>query len=284
MNTEHIICLILAFAFLGLALWIITDNLRCVRRIDAEMQRRRDKRTRINARAPEHPLLFAPGVQIRVNADGTLPEWIQIAPFGEWPTRDGRAVQRFHAEAAEQIISWFNFWPRRIARLAHIQAVKVWVGHPDFAPEEWPERIELGSITELSADEQGLNARVSWAAGALTHVTKHRFPSVAWDCDVIGDGIEVPALLWSVGMWHQPNIKSVKAVINALSDDEGEGELEAEENAEVDGDEEDSIEDAETRRLGDWETRRPRKPPSLKLRSPRKNQRVTACWGRSWRR
>jgi phage I-like protein len=78
--------------------------------------------------------------------------------------------------------------------------VKVWVGHPDFAPNEWPERIELGSITELMIDDNGLNARVEWNAEAMEHVTKHKFPSVAWDCDVNGDGTETPAMLWSVGM------------------------------------------------------------------------------------
>ena len=179
------------------------------------------RRIRINARAPEHPLMFAPGIALEINAE-ELPEWVQLAPFGEWPTRDRQAVQVFNAEAAEQVISWFNFWPRRLARLAQVNAVKVYVGHPDFAPAEWPERIELGSVVELNADEQGLNGRIRWNAGAIEHVRKHKFPSVAWDCDVEAEGIERPAMLWSVGMWHKPNIKAVAAVINAAGDDESE--------------------------------------------------------------
>jgi hypothetical protein len=187
---------------------------------------------RLNAKAPEHGFIFAPGQAIEINADA-LPDVIQIAPFGRWPTRDKQAVQVFNAESAEQILSWFNFFPRRLARLARINSVKVWVGHPDFAPQEWPERIELGSITELMIDEHGLNARVEWNAEAMEHVTKHKFPSVAWDCDVNGDGTETPAMLWSVGMWHRPNIKSVQPVINAEGYEES---------------------DEETGRLGDSET------------------------------
>lgn len=174
--------------------------------------------TRINAKAPEHGLVFAPGIAIELNADNTLPEWIKLAPFGEHPTRDKKAVQVFNAESADQIISWFNFFPRKLARLANINSVKVWVGHPDFAPNEWPERIDLGSVTELKHDDTDLWGKVRWNAGAVEHVTKHKFPSVAWDCEVNGDGTETPAFLWSVGMWHKPNIKSVEAVINAAED------------------------------------------------------------------
>lgn len=185
----------------------------------------RGHKTRINAKAPEHGFIFAPGQALQMNADETLPPVIQIAPFGRWPTRDKKAVQVFNAESAEQVVSWFNFWPRRLARLARLNAIKVWVGHPDFAPNEWPERIELGSITELIIDADGLNAKVEWNAEAMEHVKKHKFPSVAWDCEVNGDGTETPAMLWSVGMWHKPNIKSVQAVINAEGyDDEEESD------------------------------------------------------------
>jgi hypothetical protein len=176
------------------------------------------RQLRINAKAPEHGLVFAPGIAIELNADNTLPEWIKLAPFGEHPTRDKKAVQVFNAESADQIISWFNFFPRKLARLANINSVKVWVGHPDFAPNEWPERIDLGSVTELKHDDTDLWGKVRWNAGAVEHVTKHKFPSVAWDCEVNGDGTETPAFLWSVGMWHKPNIKSVEAVINAAED------------------------------------------------------------------
>ena len=195
------------------------------------------RRLHLNAKAPEHGFIFAPGQAIEINTDA-LPDVIQIAPFGRWPTRDKKAVQVFNAESAEQILSWFNFFPRRLARLARINSVKVWVGHPDFAPAEWPERIELGSITELMVDEHGLNARVEWNAEAMEHVTKHKFPSVAWDCDVNDDGTETPAMLWSVGMWHRPNIKSVQPVINAEGYEEESPEIEEPETKDSDPEQE----------------------------------------------
>lgn len=177
----------------------------------------------------KQPILFAAGREIALNADATsLPEWIQIAPFGEFPTRDKSKIQVFNAAAAAEMIAWFNFWPRRMARLAHVNCIKVYVGHPDLAPGEWPERIDLGSVMELADDEHGLNARVNWNAGSLEHAKLHKFPSGAWDTDDI-DAIHIkPVMLLSVGMWHKPNIKSVQSVINAVPDDETNPETEPE--------------------------------------------------------
>lgn len=182
------------------------------------------RRLRLNAESGEdHHRLFAPGIRIALNAEA-LPEWIQLAPFGSWPTseRDAEgnpeATQVFNTDAAAKVVKWFNFFPRKLARLARLNTIKVWVGHPDFAPEVWPERIELGDVVELKADDAGLNGRIRWNADAVQHVRKHKFPSVAWDTEPQGDGTEVPVLLWSVGMWHRPNIKSVQAVINAAPD------------------------------------------------------------------
>jgi phage I-like protein len=211
---ESILCLVV-LAVCVLAVREIIHGVSVRHQVNLHLSNRQRRRLRLNAKAPEHGLIFAPGTAINAEAEA-LPEVIQLAPFGRWPTRDKSAVQVFNAESAEQVISWFNFWPRRLARLARLNAIKIWVGHPDFAPQEWPERIELGSITDLFADEHGLNARVQWNAEALEHVRKHKFPSVAWDCEVNGDGTETPAMLWSVGMWHKPNIKSVQPVINAV--------------------------------------------------------------------
>ncbi len=220
----HPFIILLVVSLIITALVITVENLFSIRNIHRELNQRKQRKTRINAKAPEHGLVFAPGLAIEINADDTLPEWIKLAPFGEHPTRDKKAVQVFNAESAAQIISWFNFFPRKLARLANINSVKVWVGHPDFAPEQWPERIDLGSITELKHDETDMWGKVRWNAGAIDHVRQHKFPSVAWDCEVNGDGTETPAFLWSVGMWHRPNIKSVEAVINASTEEDPESE------------------------------------------------------------
>lgn len=196
-----------------------------------------NRRIRLNAEpAGEHHRLFAPGIKIALNADTTLPEWIQLAPYGSHPTseRDANgepeAMQVFDAASAARVVKWFNFFPRKLARLARVNSIKVYVGHPDFAPEIWPERIELGSVEELKADDDGLNGRIRWNADALQQVRIHKFPSVAWDTEPIGDGsTEKPVLLWSVGMCRRPNIKNVNAVINAQPDAEEDPEPEPKE-------------------------------------------------------
>jgi hypothetical protein len=188
---------------------------------------------------PKSNLLFASGVAVALNADTTLPEWIQLAPFGRHPSRDKKSVQVFNAEAAQQVIQWFNFFPRRLGRLMGLNACPVWVGHPDFAPETWPDRRQLGNVQELEAREDGLYGRITWNAdaSAIINAEGHKFPSVAWDCDQGSDNELHPAMLWSVGMWAKPNIKSVQPVINAEGyDDEEEDD---------DDDDDDKKEDAD---------------------------------------
>ncbi len=178
------------------------------------------RRVRLNA---ESYRIFAPGIKTALNADASaLPEVIQLAPYGSWPTFEKdengvpEAVQVFDADVARELVNRFNALHRRLFRLARVNSCKVYVGHPDFAPEVWPERIEVADVTELSFDEAGLNGRMRWNADALPLVRKNKFPSVAWDTQVTSPGQERPIMLWSVGMWHRPNIKEVRSVINAL--------------------------------------------------------------------
>jgi hypothetical protein len=179
-------------------------------------------RLRLNA---EVYRIFAPGVHTALNADAAvLPEWIQLAPYGSWPTSERdehgqpEAVQVFDADGARDLVSRFNALHRRLFRLARLNSCKVYVGHPDFAPEVWPERVEVADVVELSFDAEGLNGRMRWNTDVLDIVRKNKFPSVAWDTQVTGQGQEKPVMLWSVGMWHRPNIKDVRSVINALPD------------------------------------------------------------------
>lgn len=168
---------------------------------------------------PKLPLLFAAGQALALNADA-LPEWIQLAPFGDHPTRDKKRVQVFNSDAAKQVIRWFNFFPRRLGRLMGINATPVWIGHPDFDPDTWPERTQLGNVADLEERADGLYGKITWNAEAVNalRIDGHKFPSVAWDCDE-GEGNKLhPAMLWSVGMWRTPNIKSVQPVINAGED------------------------------------------------------------------
>jgi hypothetical protein len=176
-------------------------------------------RVRLNS---ELHRIFSPGLRTVINAAADdLPEWIQLAPYGEWPTTergaDGKpeAVQIFTREDAVAIVKRFNALHMRLARLARVNSCKVYVGHPDFAPDIWPVRIELANVTALQEDDHGINGRMRWNADVIGKVRKNCYPSVAWDTEVISEGKERPVMLWSVGMTAKPNIKGVKSAINA---------------------------------------------------------------------
>ncbi len=162
--------------------------------------------------SPFLEILAAP----ELNAEAA-PVWIELAPFGAHPTRDGGAVQLLDADSAAELVSYFNFWPRRIARLMEINACPVWLGHPDFAPEIWPDKLRLGSVVELAVKNNALHGRIEWNADGLELLAtrEHRFPSVAWECETLAPGKRRPFMLWSVGVWKSPNIKNTAPIINA---------------------------------------------------------------------
>lgn len=169
---------------------------------------------------PKNLIVHTTGLQ--VNATGSLPEWIQLAPYGEHPTRDRASVQVFNAAIAEQLVNAFHGIFAKITRVIGLNTVPIWKGHPDFAPTEWPEKIRLGSITDLAAREDGLWGKAEWNAEAEREIkeNRHRFASSAWDVEELSPGKIQPVILWSVGMWHQPNIKSVLPVVNAGTEEE----------------------------------------------------------------
>lgn len=184
-------------------------------------------RTRLN---DEMQRIFASGLKTQINAE--LPEWIQLVPYGEWPTSERdengkpEGVQVFTREDAAALVKRFNAWHRRLGRLARINSCKAYVGHPDFAPDIWPKRVELGDVMELSDDDKGLNGRMRWNGDAEEQLKKNPYPSVAWDTDVYEPGRERPVMLWSVGMTSRPNIKGVKSAINACACEDPEPEPE----------------------------------------------------------
>lgn len=165
-----------------------------------------------------------------INADEIAPAWVLLAPFGEHPSRDGKRVQVLDAESAAELVAAFNFWPRRVARLMEINTVPVWLGHPDFAPHEWPEKIQLGHVAEIAARDGALWGRVEWNAKGLEVLSarEHRFPSVAWEVVYNGTQRGTPINLWSVGIWRAPNIRSTPPIVAAEINSEQEANNEPE--------------------------------------------------------
>lgn len=168
---------------------------------------------------PRLPILFSPGEVSAINAGAS--SWVQIAPYGSFPTRDKKYVQVFTPEAAQDIKEWFDSFGRKLSRVLGIaSAVPVYLGHPDFAPEQWPERVKLGEVSALEVRADGLWALIAWnETGDKTIIDGvHKFPSSAWDCEQSEGNTIVPNLLWSVGMWRTPNIKGVAPVLSINAD------------------------------------------------------------------
>jgi hypothetical protein len=71
--------------------------------------------------------------------------------------------------------------------------------------------------------ERGLEAQLAYNAEgeAVKAAGKHVYPSVSVECEADEAGRIHPKLLWSVGLWHRPNIPSVDSIVtvNAAEDE-----------------------------------------------------------------
>lgn len=174
-----------------------------------------------------HQALFAIGRRIEVNAAES--PWIPIAPAGRFKTSDGKFVQVLNSEAFQTVVDWFQNIGSKLKRVLGIDSVPVFLGHPDFAPDKWPQRKQLGTVTALKEIGSDLCAQIAWNADGRQVIAegKHIYPSAAWDCEQLGDAAEItPAVLWSVGLWHKPNIKEVAPILSINASPEPEPEPE----------------------------------------------------------
>lgn len=172
-----------------------------------------------------HQALFAIGRRIEVNAAES--PWIPIAPAGRFKTSDGKFVQVLNSEAFQTVVDWFQSIGSKLKRVLGIDSVPVFLGHPDFAPDKWPQRKQLGTVTALKEIGSDLCAQIAWNAEGRQVIAegKHIYPSAAWDCEQLGDATEItPAVLWSVGLWHKPNIKEVAPILSINASPEPEPE------------------------------------------------------------
>lgn len=168
-------------------------------------------------------IIFTSGARLALNAAQDAGAWVKVAPYGRFPTVDKKYVQVFNADAAAEVVSWFYGFTQKMKRVLGINCVPGFLGHPDFAPTQWPKRVQLNDVTALRVGDDGLYAQFDWNKEGRTVINagKHVFPSVAWDCDQMeGSNEIIPARLLSIGFWKTPNIKGVDPVlaINAEPD------------------------------------------------------------------
>lgn len=175
--------------------------------------------------------LFSSGLSAaNASADG----WTLVAPFGDFPFKDAQGrehLQVFNAENCAEMVTTFNgLWSklsRVVGSMFGRHACPLWLGHPDFAPQVWKDRKQLGTVEGLRVSERGLEAQLAYNAEgeAVRAAGKHVFPSVSVECEPDEAGRIHPKLLWSIGLWHRPNIPSVDSIatVNAVTDSEPDG-------------------------------------------------------------
>lgn len=180
-------------------------------------------------------ILSAPNaVSVSPEADG----WYQIAPYGEWPTVDGRYVQVFGREQAEQVVRHFNSAAFRVTRWLSNREVPVFIGHPDIDRKSWPDERKLAvKHRRLEAREDGLWGQAEWNALGLENLANGywQYPSPVWlfpkpdgllgkARSLFGKPISnrvFPDLLQSVGLTNFQNTPDARRVTHNAADPGG---------------------------------------------------------------
>lgn len=109
--------------------------------------------------------------------------WYQIAPYGEFPTNDGKYIQVFGPEEARKMVKHFNSAPVRLTRWLWSNEVPVFIGHPDIDPKRWADERKLAvRHTKLEAREDGLWGQADWNDLGRENLANGywQYPSPVW--------------------------------------------------------------------------------------------------------
>lgn len=167
-------------------------------------------------------------VLIAPNAEAVSPDedgWYQIAPYGEWPTVDGRHLQVFGREQAEKMVRHYNSLPFRITRWLSNREVPVFIGHPDVDRRSWPDERKLATKhRRLEAREDGLWGQAAWNGLGRDNLENGywQYPSPVWLYKPPQPGTNrvYPDLLQSVGLTNFQNTPHARRVTaNAVRPD-----------------------------------------------------------------
>lgn len=137
-------------------------------------------------------------------------DWIQIAPYGNYP--HSRGMQKVDRAAGEKLANNFN---GMLARMSpRFFGAPIYIGHPD-KPElkkDFPDNRAYGWVKRLEARADGVYAQTSWSEAGLGLVNSKHYLYVSphWNAETVGQAngkpIFHPAELVSVGLTNQPNL------------------------------------------------------------------------------
>ncbi|HUS37358.1 MAG TPA: phage protease [Verrucomicrobiae bacterium] len=137
-------------------------------------------------------------------------KWVQLAPLGEFPHREG--MQRIDEAAVKRMENSFNSFLNKLKN--KFAGVPVYEGHPDVPglQTQYPDKRAHGWIKEMQARADGLYARINWgdSGKAMLANGHYKFHSPYFEADEIGfeRGRKVyrPTQVLSVGLTNYPNI------------------------------------------------------------------------------
>lgn len=137
-----------------------------------------------------------------VKRDG---EWVQLAPFGQFPNVVG--LQFFQQAEAQEVVNEFQSVLNTPSRLL---GLPWYIGHPDHEPlkQRYKDTKAYGRIKELQVRADGLYGRVKFSADGKKLIEDEAFHghSVNWAMKRGGDNKWHPFRLKSVGWTNEPQI------------------------------------------------------------------------------
>lgn len=159
-------------------------------------------------------------------ADG----WYQIAPYGEWPTVDGKYIQVFGPEQAQAMVRNYNSIPFRLSRWLFSNEVPVFIGHPDVDRKAWPDERRLAKKhAKLEAREDGLWGQAAWNALGNENLTEGywNYPSPVWLFPKPKPGTNrvFPDVLQSVGLTNFQNTPDARRLTHNAQTTESENDM-----------------------------------------------------------
>lgn len=142
-------------------------------------------------------------------------EWLRITPWGDFTNRVG--LQRVRQDDAVRMVQAFNSLMRRAAR--GFRGVPIFAGHPDVAPESYPDRRRYGKVIDLETRDDGLYGKIAWndLGQAAMDQGHYLYASPVWNLKRDGKFIR-PFELLSIGLTNTPNIPGDAWAKNEPSD------------------------------------------------------------------
>lgn len=133
-------------------------------------------------------------------------QWLQVSPYGEFPNQVG--LQVFRLEDAQVMVADFNSLAARLDR--NFRGLPFYVGHPDAAPDQYPDSKAYGWIKAIEARNDGLWSAVRWSKAGREMIEEghYQYVSPFWQMRAANGrrGAFNPVVLTSVGLTNSPNI------------------------------------------------------------------------------